>query len=205
MVLRIWKIVSIPALFALTACVESTKEVATLSIPFSFEEGDIVTRRGRGLISNMVLFADKKGEYSHIGLIIKKEEHLFVIHSVPDEDGVDGIKCDSLTYFFNPDKALAGAAFRIELKQAEKQKLTEYALQKLKEELPFDHHYNLNNDQAQYCTEFVWNAFLQIGIDLTDSRRTSLTLIPSIEKYLVPSDLYTNKRLHKIFEWSNPD
>ena len=53
------------------------------SIKSIVKEGDIVFRRGEGVVSRIVLAGDINGKYSHIGMIINENDTLKVAHSVP--------------------------------------------------------------------------------------------------------------------------
>ena len=83
-----------------------------------FHEGDIVFRRGMGLTSQIVLAADSKGTYSHIGILKQIDNNWYVIHAVPGEPDYKGdadrVKIDDLYRFFAPDRASRGAVMRVD-------------------------------------------------------------------------------------------
>lgn len=203
MVFRVWQIVPpLLILLLLGACSEKrTTDRPILNIPFLLEEGDIVVRRGKGIISEMVLFADSQSEYSHMGLLIQVDSQLVVVHTVPHEGEFDGIKQETVTEYFGYDKAAAGAIYRFPLTHEQQVGIRSYALEQLDRKLAFDHQYDLTQPDTQYCTEFIWNSFRSIGIDLSEERRTRLKLLPEIAGCLTPSNLYTNKACIPIFQW----
>lgn len=88
------------------------EEIAAL-----LREGDVVFRRGGGLVSRAVLAADRGGVYSHVGVVARVAGALMVVHVVPGEPdslGVrDVMKIETPLEFFAPRKAGRGAVMRL--------------------------------------------------------------------------------------------
>ena len=152
------------------------------SIKSIVKEGDIVFRRGEGVVSRIVLAGDINGKYSHIGMIINENDTLKVAHSVPGEHNddldFDRVKIDAIEIFFSQNHASAGAV-----------------------NVKFDHNYDLNDTCSLYCTEFIQLLYSNIGIDISESRRTT-AFIPGLQgDYIMPSDIYTNKKLKLIYNY----
>ena len=78
------------------------------------EAGDLLFRRGRSLHSHAVLLTDPASRFSHVGLVVKGLEGLFVAHSVPAEGEQDGgVRLDPLEHFLSPETAVDWAAMRL--------------------------------------------------------------------------------------------
>ena len=173
------------------------------SISTLIDEGDIVFRRGEGLVSQIVLAHDIGGNYSHIGLVVCDNGKLKIAHSVPgehdDSNDFDRVKLDNVDIYFSSSYATKGAVKRIHISDEQKRKLSSKALEIVARKVPFDHHYNLEDTSELYCTEFVRHIYLTIGIDLTEGRRTN-AYIPGMQgEYVMPSDIYNNEGLKLIY------
>jgi len=166
------------------------------------QEGDIVFRRGTSIASMVVLAAEKEGGYSHIGILVKDSLGWRVVHAVPGETDKEypkeTIKKESLSQFFTPDRAAAGAIYRFETTE----KIPFIAAQKAKilfdRKLLFDHNYNLEDSTKMYCTELLYFVFNNAGVDISEGRRS---VFPAIqESFLLPSHILANPNLKMV--WS---
>lgn len=166
-------------------------------------EGDLAFRRGSSVKSQAVLYADKEGEYSHVGMIVKEGSEFKVVHVTPGErqpgETVDKVKMESLDDFFACDKAQRGAILHFaDVECAEK--AAQYAKEFFEKEILFDHDYNLNDSTKMYCSEMVWRAYMRAGKDITDQRRTEVRNSPIYKgTYILPSDVYQNEYLTIVY------
>lgn len=187
------------------SCNTSPKEAVRREIPVQLAEGDIVFRCGYGVVSTAVAFSDNNGAYSHVGVVAKVDEKWCVIHEVPFEGETaedDKVYCEDISDFFNSEKAQLGAIYRFEgLDSLQREKIKDYLLFQLEKQTPFDHDYSLECDSLQYCSELVWRSFMNAEIDLTDGRRTEVS-IPIVHDFLImPSDIEKNKKLKSIYKF----
>lgn len=129
--------------------------------------GDLIFRRGRGLVSEAVIAAGQGARYSHVGLVLVKENEVFVVHAAPKETGQgDGrVRRQPLHEFANAREAETVAIFRVRDE-------TDTALRPLEGMAeavvgqPFDSDFNLDTEDRLYCTELVWRLYRQIGVEL---------------------------------------
>ena len=175
------------------------------SIKSIVKEGDIVFRRGEGVVSRIVLAGDINGKYSHIGMIINENDTLKVAHSVPGEHNndldFDRVKIDAIEIFFSQNHASAGAVMRLNLSDEQRKTLSKSAIDKERQNVKFDHNYDLNDTCSLYCTEFIQLLYSNIGIDISESRK-STAFIPGLQgDYIMPSDIYNNKKLKLIYNY----
>ncbi len=175
------------------------------SIKSIVKEGDIVFRIGEGVVSRIVLASDINGKYSHIGMIINENDTLKVAHSVPGEHNddldFDRVKIDAIEIFFSQNHASAGAVMRLNLSDKQRKTLSKSAIDKERQNVKFDHDYDLNDTCSLYCTEFIQLLYSNIGIDISENRR-STAFVPGLQgDYIMPSDIYTNKKLKLIYNY----
>jgi hypothetical protein len=121
----------------------------------SIQSGDIILRKGYGLISEMIAKQlNDTIDVSHCGIIVKDKNHFFfVIHSlsktVSDEDGV---QICSLSSFINDSQIETVKVVRF--RNDSNGKIAAKAFYYLKRKIPFDEKFNSNDTTAFYCSEF---------------------------------------------------
>ena len=164
-------------------------------IPISnFRSGDIVFRLGRTLESRAIA-AD--GGYSHVGIIIRNDSTLLVVHIEPSRNGSELTKYESLEQFFHPDNATSGAVMRIENLDSTQLATVENYLFSCKN-ISFDHNYKLSDSTQMYCTELVYRAFLEIGIEITNVRHR----VPLVqEEVILPTDIFKSDKLVEVWRY----
>ena len=140
-----------------------------------FREGDLVLRCGYGAESRAVT-ASSCSFYSHIGLLHQDAGNggWMVVHAVPgeaDPDAPERLKCEPISQFFSPERAIRGAWMRIDCPDSIAQKAARYALEKMEQGVEFDNDYRLSDTTQLYCTELIWQAYLHQGVDVTDGQR----------------------------------
>lgn len=166
-------------------------------------EGDLVFRKGRSLVSTVVLMNDHASAYSHVGIVVIMNGEPFIVHAVPgepDENGEEKVKCDTPVDFLDDEKASLFAVFRL----AEDEKhLAEMAAKKSMEYydmgLPFDKALDFKSEDKLYCTELVWKAYLEAGINLTGNKFHALTLNFLADSVILPGQLIESKLLTQVY------
>jgi uncharacterized protein YycO len=169
-------------------------------------EGDLAFRRGSGTKSQAVLYADKEGLYSHVGIIVKDGSDFMVVHITPGErypgETVDKIKMERLEDFFARDKAKKGAILHFTDSSECSEKAAQYAKEFFEKEILFDHDYNLDDSTKMYCSEMVWRLYLKTGRDITNRKRSEIEGFPIFSgTYIFPSDIYQNQYLIIVYEF----
>jgi len=155
------------------------------------QNGDIIFRRGRSIESYAVLLADKRKEYSHVGIIWIENRKPFVIHAVPDENTteVEYIKKETIEIFLSKEKASKFAIYRSGLSEETNEKAAKIALQYYNNHYVFDGQYDLNTDSKLYCTELIIKAFGQVDSQLQNFNSTSLNFLFSTKEIILPSNI----------------
>lgn len=164
--------------------------------------GDLVFRRCNGLPSQMVDVMDESGEFSHVGLVwLSGEGDAFVIHALPGEEEGEGfVQLTPLWTFVNHPDVQSCAVFRLSPEFAMvAQEAATWAYERV-DVVKFDSSFDLATDDALYCTELIWKAYLQAGFDLTgDSFDEWETPIFGKREYIFPSRLLHNAFVVSIF------
>ena len=182
--------------------VPARTQVPTIPIEL-LQEGDIVFRRGYGFASEMVVYNDADGKYSHVGVVVNSEKGLMIAHSVPggDAEENDIMRLERIEQFYSAESSSCGEIVRMELDSLQRRRLSEMAVAKANEKIPFDHNYDLEDTTSLYCTELVQLLYRNIGIDLAEGRITRLNAPGFSSDYLMPSDIYQNRNLKTIFKY----
>ncbi len=174
----------------------STKDIA---------EGDLVFRKGNGTKSRVVLGTDPNGMYSHVGIVVKVDSSLKIIHITPDErengETEDRIKIETFEQFFAPDKSEKGIVLHWTDSLTTAHNAATQAIEYYNKQVLFDHDYNLQDSTQMYCTELVWRCYQKAGKDISEGRRSEVKKFPMFSgTYIFPSDIYVNKNFKPRLE-----
>lgn len=168
-------------------------------------EGDLLFRRGIGVLGRAVVATDDEGRFSHVGIAVKCNEQWCAIHAVPDEPDFEGdvnrVKCEPIESFFDEFRAGNGAVYRLSATSEQIATACANALRLSAERRPFDHDYNLDDTTALYCTELVDYVFGLGGVSMSEGRRTHVNFPSMTGDYIMPSDLTKNNRLNPIYSF----
>lgn len=196
----------IPFLFLLllTGCRKEEKGGLPADFPYELlREGDLVFRRGTGLVSQAVIAANKNGGYSHIGIVIREKDAWKIVHAVPGEPDYKGdpdrIKMDDVSHFFCREYAKTGAIMRPSVDSALCQSASRHAVRLYRSNILFDHQYNLNDTSQMYCTELIDYVYKQQKVDLSEGRISRVSIPGLSGDYLLPIDIQQSGLLCIIY------
>ena len=171
--------------------------------------GDIVLRKGTGLMSRAVTIADGGSDYSHCGIVVDSCGKMMVVHAVPDEPDFDGdvdrVKMESPESFFSSIKASKGCILRY-TDNAVALKSAELAAELYRRGMLFDNEYDDSDTTKMYCSQLVAFVYGKSGIDITNGIRHDAAL-PGIRfsHVIYPSDFLRCSRLQKIGVFTGKD
>ena len=192
------------ATMTMVSCIHGTTDNSLPVDSSLLQPGDLVLRRGTSLASQAVLMADSAGTYSHIGIVVRHNGQWMVVHAVPGEredSGTDTVKADRLSDFFLPVRAAHGAVARVHASPATRQRAASEAIAVLARHTPFDHHYDLSDTVALYCTEMVLRCYATAGINLAPAQLRQID-IPGFEgDYAFPSQVLDNPNVTIILNY----
>jgi hypothetical protein len=179
----------------------TNSNVATLEE--RLEPGDLIFRRGTGVVGHIVTSVDNSGEYSHVGIAVLKDEEWCVVHAVPHEPDFEGdidrVKCEALESFVGRYRDGVVGHYRVCAEPELRARVADNALRLSSMNIPFDHDYNLEDSTAFYCTELVEYLYLQYGISLSEGRRTEVNFPSLSGRYIMPSDITESTKLRPIY------
>lgn len=168
----------------------------------TFHSGDLVLRRGKSLVSQLVLLRDKKSEYSHIGVVIIKDEQPYVIHAVPGEaekNEPEYVKMETMKEFLDVEKSADFAVYALkEDFRSYGQKVSDKAMTYVRNHIEFDSEFNIEDETKLYCTELIWRAYNYAGLNLTDSIDRINSPVYKGD-FIYPSTLFSSPVFEKIY------
>lgn len=162
-----------------------------------YRSGDLVFRQGKGFASEAVLATREASQYSHVGMIVLKDQQVMVLHAAPAEtdDEYSGVKLEPLALFAQNDRARHVAVMRPFQQEVVGQQAMKNALKYLGR--PFDDEFDLQDDASIYCTELIALAYLPLDIDFYQQLRSAQ--IPFLEGlFLAPQDIFEKSTLTKV-------
>lgn len=198
------KILLIAATAIAIASCTGTQEKQCPPLPYdSLRNGDIVFRTGCNYTSRLILSRRDRYNYSHIGIVQKSDSGWCVIHAVNDEpqhaNDFDRVKIDKIESFFAPSRATAGEIMHSSVSRENAEKISELAMELLKDSVPFDADFDTDDHSRLYCTEFIYFLYKSIGEDITEGRRTPVGILSFPDEIIFPSDIYENKMLKSFY------
>lgn len=173
--------------------------VSTENLSHSLQEGDLVFRTGKGVISDWFrrcCLTDPA--FSHAGILIKKNGENHVVHMEQTSD--DGaIRVEKLSTFWGAQCCKGGAVYRLDLDEREHEKMKEEILKDISNGVIFDPQFNLDEEAKMYCSEWIRNKVIHatgnpdyFPISLADDFR-----------YMAPDNLYINEHALLIYKFKN--
>lgn len=188
-------IVSIILLLLLSGSCKERGKSARSILPKGAElhTGDVVFRLGGGVTSHAVLFADRNGMYSHVGIVVDSAGMKMIVHAVPDEPDFEGdpdrVKMETPERFYSSVNALNGAVCRPTSPQVAAE-AARYAVRTYLRGTLFDHEYNGNDTMQMYCTELIVHAFAHAGHPLVGKPQHDFQIPGKRVVCWLPSDIY---------------
>jgi hypothetical protein len=169
--------------------------------PPSLLDGDLVFRRGRDVVANIVLAQTERSRFSHVGVVIRQDGQWFVAHAMPADDGDmhaghDGVRIEPLAQFNATDAAEAVGYFRIDaLTPTQRQQVSRYV--QAQRGKPFDYRFSHADDSAFYCTELALKALSHAGLAL-DETLERVQVVTLDEGAIAPDALRRSPRLREL-------
>ncbi|MFI3185108.1 MAG: YiiX/YebB-like N1pC/P60 family cysteine hydrolase [Methylococcaceae bacterium] len=160
-------------------------------------DGDLVFRTGRDLMSRLILAQGNSPQFSHVGVILRRESTVFVVHSLPEgATSVAGVQVEPLSSFVSSENASDVAFYRVKgINDKSRQKMREYVLKQVGK--PFDAAFLLSTDDSMYCTELAVKALAAAGIHLVAELPHIRVML--IDELVIPPDyLRRSRRLESM-------
>lgn len=183
-------------LFFLLSCNNMQKKSCENKAFFydSLQSGVLICRLGNGFFSNYFRnYASKEKKFSHIGIISKENDSLFVYHSEASElTGVGKVKREHLSSFLNGIKVFSFFEFTYH------DTVVNNILSEIKSyyllNTPFDLDFNSLNDNQLYCSELI-----AVSINKTLKKDViKPSIIIKNKKIFSLDDIYLNSKVKNI-------
>lgn len=144
------------------------------------KDGDIILRHGYGIVSDMIVKTlNEKYNISHCAIIVRDDNKLKVIHTVSQSiSDIDGIQQQGLKTFIKHSKnnSIIVVRFKHDNENAG-QIISNKAKELLKQKVPFDHSFDINDDSELYCSELIWKILLdEFNVDIFPDRANNSKL-----------------------------
>ncbi len=133
------------------------------------ENFDIILSKGQSVQSKLIsLLKLRMEDYSHIGVIIKENNNVFVLHSTPDGTKSNGIRYDNLQTFINLSNVSDFTILRCHYISSDRNLKLKNAIINYKNiQAPFDYDFNNFDNKKIYCSELVWLIFTKASLFTT--------------------------------------
>lgn len=201
----LYTIVITLVILASIGCKSSSVDQALLleTLNEKIEEGDLVFRRGTGVVGRIVTSVDTRGQFSHVGVAVIKDGVWHIIHAVPHEPDfegdVDRVKCEPLASFVGRYESGAVGIYRVNISEEGREIAIQNAWRLSRENRAFDHEYDTDDTTKLYCTELVEHIYKLAGVSLSGGRRTRLSFPTLSGEYIMPSDMTDSELLTLIY------
>lgn len=128
------------------------------------KSGDLIFRQGNGLWSPYFAGLNSKGGYSHLGVLVRDGEEVFVLHAdAGDLTFEGGAQITALSTFITD--SLRVKVMSNTMPEEAKTKFLFHLETLVRDSIPFDSNFDLEDQGARvYCTEFIWLAAQRAGI-----------------------------------------
>ncbi len=183
---------------------ETGEQVAHHDVAFA--SGDVIFRRGTSLLSRAVLWGDGRSQFSHTGIVRLVAGAPLVIHAAPGASLAEETKItiEPIASFLDRSRATAAALYRPrERHLALGEEAAAIAHGYAVEERIFDAGFRLETEAALYCTELVWRAYLEAGLDLVDGELDQFSFPLHQGPGLLPSRLQMSPYLHLVHDFAS--
>ena len=167
------------------------------------KEGDIILRRGKSLVSELLRSTSLHDRtFSHAGIIFRENGKWKVMHAIGGESAIrDGVQSDDLLKFCSSTETDTVAVFRIKSKEMIGSEIVKAARKLQSNCTGFDVDFSLATDEKLYCTEFVLKS-----IEAASEQHISLPLSKvSGVKYISCENVYNNQYVQQIYPRSKND
>lgn len=157
------KIIFLGCLFGLflqSCCLTDTCNRALTNINqeelMLIENGDLILRKGTGIVSSMIVdYLNDSTGFSHIGILVKENDSVYVIHSLgrefSDTEGVQQCSLADFTSELNAEEIVI-----VRRICSDNSDIANMAKEYLNRNIPFDRAFNFNDTTAFSCLELPY-------------------------------------------------
>lgn len=175
--------ISIPLCYYLYYRIQGRKNIIVIAADKNYrltleekellQEGDIILRRGDGLISSMINNLNHADyQITHCAFLTKRNNKWHVIHTVSSSlSDEDGVQIETLDKFTSHSIKNTLVVLRYQADSLTRAQFIDRANVYLEQHVPFDNHFNILDTTEFYCTELIYRVYLDVlKIDVFEDR-----------------------------------
>lgn len=159
------------------------------TFPAALADGDLIFVRGGSPAGLLVRAVSGPDAYSHVGIVRHRDGMPHVIHATPEH----GVRAEPLDRFLADPTVRRVAVYRAS-RGARAAEFAESCIG-----TPFDFALDDTGGGALYCTELVWRAYRDAGIEVAAPPFDEIRLLTSRRPVLLPARLAASAELRCVF------
>ena len=128
---------------------------------------DLILTKGQSVESKLVnlLNLSTREDYTHIGLVYKENNKVYILHSTPDGIKENCIRYDDFQTFIDLSTVCSYKILRHKNMTNGVQRLLKTELYKYKNsKIPFDFEFDNQEHNCIYCSELIYLMFVKVGL-----------------------------------------
>lgn len=151
--------------------------------------GDIIFRTGNTWRTQAPIPFTDNATYSHGGIITVEASRIKVVHASIEGGGERLVKAEPLADFLQQGNTAHAAVYRLKASTPKMQQAIATAAKAYAaKDTPLHAKFGLTRNDRVYCSELIWRAYLEAGIDLSDQAPRSFSL-PLASRNITPDSL----------------
>lgn len=169
-------------------------------VTFSLREGDIVLRRGKSMISQLLRRTSLHDQtFSHAGMVYFEDGRWKVLHAIGGQgSSIDGVCSEDWSQFCAAQQTDTIAVFRLTDDSRMAHQFVTTAIALGEQCSGFDTDFDLSTDNKLYCTELIQKAVFRAS---KGSISLPLTTISGVT-YISCENIYTNHYVQHVHSFS---
>lgn len=168
----------------------------------ALQTGDLVFRQGRSLESRASSVTNAHTSFSHVGIVLREGENVWVVHAVPNDDSrhPSAIHQEPFGIFVGMSQASSWKVVRRPGLSDNDRQVVQHELLQWKAKQPeFDWAFDLASDDKVYCTELAIKVFAKTSAPIdAPSQKVYLPAIGSASIVTVGA-LFNAARGREVF------
>lgn len=139
---------------------EQAYKLNTLQVE-SFQPGDIILRRGKGLVSDGIAqVLNEPYDVTHCGILMQVDSGWAVVHAMSDNSrDIDGVVAQKLDQFVAESKSGSIMVVRYKSMNGKQEAVMQSTKAYMAKGLPFDLGFDIHDTTAIYCSELLQHIY----------------------------------------------
>lgn len=172
------------------------------SVDFDFGKllgGDLLFIAGQSVYSDAVRQFDDESVWTHVGLIDRQDDELYLIDASPmyrdSADQPGRVMRQPLAEYLRDNPGAAIAAYRVQCAEDQREQAVRQCRLWAKQAMAFDGLFDATCHDELYCSEMIWAAYRDAGVDLVEQRWRQVKIMWVTRQVIVPDALVQSDRL----------